>query len=167
MAVIGLGSFGVLRITDPGRALEGYGGSVSPIIQRHLEAYDLLGPGGNRIHEQALSPTVSPESLDQLRGLADSVAGNMLRVMEEWAVIAPPPKAQSFHKLVFDAMDLRYQAALNAVAFLDSAGQSGNPDTERPDMQRMDLANEQLTNSDLMWTHVIVSSVSLKVDVPR
>ena len=162
VAVVGLGIFGVLRITDPGRGLERYGDSVTPIIQRHLDAYDFLGPEGNRVYEQALSPTVTPESLDQLRGLADSVAGNMLQVMEEWAAIPPPPKAQFFHKLVFDAMDLRYQAALNAVAFLDSVGQGGNPDTGR-----MDLASEQLTNSDLMWTHVIVSSVSLKVDVRR
>jgi hypothetical protein len=41
-------------------------------------------------------------------------------------------------------------------------GQSGGPD-----MERMELASEQLTNSDLMRTHVIVSSVSLKIDVLR
>ena len=162
VAILGLSVFGVLRITDPGRAVEQYGDRVTPVIQKHLDAYESLGPDGNRVYAQALSLTATQESLDQLRGLADSVAGRMLQVMEEWAVIPPPPKAQSFHKLVFDAMDLRYQAALNAVAFLDTVSQSGNPD-----MERMDLASEQLTNSDLMWTHVIVSSVSLKVDVPR
>ena len=168
MAIIGLGIFGVLRITDPGRALEQYGDSVTPVIQRHLDAYHLLGLEGGRVYEQALSSTVTLESLGQLRGLVDFAANDMFLVMEEWAVIAPPPKAQSFHKLVFDAMDLRYQAALDAVAFLDFLGQSGNPDIAlNPAIELMDLANEQFTNSDLMWTHIIVSSVSLKVDTPR
>ena len=165
LALLGLGAFVALQLTDPARQVQRYESEVRPLLQRHLELYKAALAENERVYRPLLAASDPSERLriaTPAAATSSNLAAETRQVLESWNAVAPSQEAQRFHALVTDVMKLRYEALAGAATYLEAAAQSAEPD---PSLLR--AAKERFGNSALLWAHVLAEGFNRGIKMPQ
>lgn len=135
--VAGLSAFVLLVVACGEDATDKYKQSMNPVMQQHWDAYGELVTQVDMMYSSLMSGQNTRLGLDDARSSMQELQGylakaepQLVRIATEWTLMAPPPKAERFHSLTFEMMQLRIKGVQRNRLMLAKFFNSGTFDSE-------------------------------------